>query len=148
MPQTSTPRQFAKAIQERRSKTTKELKKLFTPADKHKGTTALTNLKKTNALKRPLQAWAKNKLSALSPLELQHIDDWPDNPDKEDVRKALVDAIQNSRTVQFFWELHGIAGKNEFTVIEDPDMTGGITITFRSPRRNVSGGNVTVKVGP
>ena len=148
MPQTSTPRQFAKAIQERRSNTTKELKKLFTPADKHKGTTVLTNLKKTNALKRPLQAWAKNKLSALSPLELQHIDDWPDNPDKEDVRKALVDAIQNSRTVQFFWELHGIAGKNEFTVIEDPDMTGGITITFRSPRRNVSGGNVTVKVGP
>lgn len=159
MPTGSTPRELARAIETRSTKTTRALKKLFTNPARLRGTADFNRFRQNNALnavldannKRQLPNWARNRLSADSPtlsaLELQHIGEWPDGQ-KNDVRRALVDAIQNSRTVKFFWELHDVAGQDELTLIDDPDSTGGITITFRSPRRNVQGGNVTVKVGP
>ncbi len=145
MPVASTPRELAKAVRTRRTKTTRALKKLLTNPGQHRGTADFNRLTRRNALNRPLRSWARNRLQNLSADELNHIDDWPDEG-KEKVRQALVDAILNNRAVRFFWEVH--PGQSEVTLIENPDMTGGITITFRSPEKNVQGGNVTVKVGP
>ncbi len=81
----------------------------------------------------------------MSPLELAHIGEWPDDQ-KNRVREALIKAIKTPLPLKFFWEVR--PGPDEVTLLEDPDMTGGITITFRSPERNVRGGDVTVDVQP
>ena len=159
MPTGTNPREFAKAIKDRRTKTTRALKKLFTNAKRYQGTADFNRLNRNDALNAVVDAdgnrqlpnfaktWLSNDSPTLSALELRHIGEWPDDQ-KNTVRKALVDAIKNDRTVTFFWELHDITGVEELTLIDDPDLSGGITITFRSPRKNVSGANVTVKVGP
>jgi hypothetical protein len=159
MPTGTTPRELTRAIETRSTSTTRALKKLFTNAKKHRATADFNRLRQNNALnavldannQRQLPNWARNRLSAESPnlsaLELRHIGEWPDGQ-KNDIRKALVDAIVNDRAVKFFWELHDVTSEDELTLIENPDSTGGITITFRSPRRNVQGGDITVTVGP
>jgi hypothetical protein len=147
MPVASTPRQLARAIRTRSTRTTKALKQLFTNPGQHLGTADFNRLDTPHALDAvngQLPAWAQNRLSTLSPLELSHIGSWPDE-DKERVREALVKAVKKPLPVKFFWEVH--PGPNEVTLIEDPDMTGGITIIFRSPESNVKGGDVTVDVG-
>ena len=86
-------------------------------------------------------------LPTLSKGELDHIDAWPEEQ-KEQVRATIVAAKSDSRTVHFFWELHG--GKKEDTQIDVP-AHGDITITFRNPRDRleVSGltwGDIKVKM--
>ena len=85
----------------------------------------------------------------LTDKEIEHIDDWP-NDQKEDVRKILVKAVDDELEVDFFWELH--RGQKEYTEIDYPDGSGGVTITFFSPWNNVSEpdeqtGEIVVSVG-
>ncbi len=146
MPVATTPRQLARAIRTRSTRTTRALKQLFTNPSQHQGTADFSKLDTPHALDAvsgALPGWAQNRLSTLTPLELAHIGSWPDEG-KEKVRQALVKAVKTPLPVKFFWEVH--PGSNEVTLIEDPDMTGGITITFRSPESKVKGGNVTVDV--
>jgi hypothetical protein len=147
MPVGSTPRELARALRSRSTRTTRVLKKLFTNPAQHRGTADFERLKIAHALDAisgQLPDWARNRLQGLSALELDHIGSWPDE-DKERVRQALVTAVEMDRAVEFHWEVH--PGPTEVTIIEDPSMTGGVTITFRSPERNVKGGDVTVDVG-
>ena len=142
MPSGSTPREFARAIQTRRTKTTRALDRIFTNPGRHSTHANFAQLRIAHVL-NTLPAWARARLPNLSPLELVHIDSWP-NDQKNRVRASLVTAIQSNRKVRFFWELH--SGLTEVTVIDDPDPQGGITIIFRSPRSKVRGGSVTVDV--
>ncbi len=86
--------------------------------------------------------------------EIDHINKWP-KVQKEEIREALVNALDGNRAVYFFWELH--RGNNEKTPIE-PDGglgTGDIKITFQSPRKKLrlksdpvnTKGDVEVSVG-
>lgn len=136
MPETSTIRKFIAAVQTGRTNTTKALEMLFTNPGRHRTHTNFGDLSVAGALNKPLAAWAKAVLRALglSDPELAHIEDWPDT-EKEEVRKALVVAIQADRNVRFLWELHDVAGSdNRVTNVDGP---GDITVTFRSPRANV-----------
>src|SRR3990170_6076006 len=82
----------------------------------------------------------------LSPLELDHILQWPDDQ-KERVREAVVTALDSNLAVRFVWKLHD--GVDERTVIRTSSQ-GTITITFFSPWskvRPVAPGDVTIDVG-
>ena len=61
---------------------------------------------------------------------------WP-RAQKEEVRKALVHAIDRGLRIDFFWALWN--EKKEGTVIEPKRLPkkGKITITFYSPNKNV-----------
>jgi hypothetical protein len=102
-------------------------------------------------------------LAALSDPEIEHIDDW-DNDQKEAVRLALVDAVENEGRVRFHWELYN--GSTERTTIESPRAGSVIqlpgqtisiptgpeddVITFSSPEafvRAVGNDNIIVGVG-
>ena len=86
--------------------------------------------------------------------EIDHINKWP-KTQKEDIREALVNALNGDRAAYFFWELY--AGNKEGSLIEPPGAagTGDIKITFRSPRRKLTlkstpvntKGDVEVSVG-
>ena len=81
----------------------------------------------------------------LSPLELDHIREWPDDQ-KERVRDAVVAALDSNLAVRFVWKLHD--GGDERTVIRT--SPGTITITFFSPWskvRLVAPDDVTIDVG-
>ncbi len=131
MPQTSTVKEFVTALRTRESKTTKALTKYFTGPGRHRD--RLPAFSRRGAL-NILPSWARRDLRALGleNKELSHINQWP-NGQKEEVRKALVTAIENNRNVRFFWELHG--GRTEETEVTDSGK-GAITIVFRSPQRN------------
>jgi hypothetical protein len=93
-----------------------------------------------NAVKTALQG------KGLSPVEIDHIKRWP-NGQKEDVRKALLNANSSGpgHAVLYRWKLHD--GSREITVVD----TGAnqTTITFYSPWskvRAVAADNVTVDV--
>ena len=85
-----------------------------------------------------LPQWARDELTrqGLNNAELQHIDIWP-KKQKEDVRKAIVKALNKKRTLKFFWKLHEDK-KNGTHVKGLRATTGKITITFLSPRKNVT----------
>ena len=86
--------------------------------------------------------------------EIDHINKWP-KEQKENIRAALVKALDGNRAVEFFWELYG--GNNEDTPIVPPGGagTGDINITFQSPRKKLrlksdpvnTKGDVEVPVG-
>ena len=81
----------------------------------------------------------------LSPLELDHIREWPDDQ-KERVREAVVAALDSNLAVRFVWKLHD--GGDERTVIRTGP--GTTTITFFSPWnkvRLVAPDDVTIDVG-
>jgi hypothetical protein len=93
-----------------------------------------------------LPDWAKKELSksrgkgkpaGLKPKELEHISEWP-LAQRESVRKAIVKAVDGSRSLQFFWELY--ADENEGTRIQGLTGTGDIMITFLSPRALLTAG--------
>ena len=132
MPPRSTVKEFVTALQTRESKTTKALTKYFTRSGRHSG--RLPELRRRGAL-NVLPTWARKDLKKLG-LEnrhLAHINQWP-RAHKEELRRALVLAIENNRNVHFFWELHG--GRREETEIIAP-KTGTIGVISRSPQRNV-----------
>src|SRR3989304_7971323 len=66
----------------------------------------------------------------LSPLELDHILQWPDDQ-KERVREAVVTALDSNLAVRFVWKLHD--GVDERTEIRTTSQ--GTIITFFSPWR-------------
>jgi hypothetical protein len=94
-----------------------------------------------NAVKTALQG------KGLSALEIDHMKKWP-NGQKEDVRKALVNAMNSGpgHAVLFRWKLHD--GTREITVV---DTGANLTaITFYSPWskvRPVRADDVAVDVG-
>ena len=132
MPQTSTVKEFVTALQTRESKTTKALTKYFTRPGRHKN--RLPDLDRKGALD-VLPTWARTefKKSGLGTRHLAHINRWP-KAQKEELRKVLVLAIKNNRSVHFFWELYG--GRREETEFIVP-KTGTIVVIARSPQRNV-----------
>ena len=82
----------------------------------------------------------------LSPLELDHIREWPDDQ-KERIRDAVVTALDSNLAVRFVWKLHN--GGDERTEIRTTSP-GTITITFFSPWskvRLVAPDDVTIDVG-
>lgn len=143
MPVSSTTKQFVDGLKESRSATTKALDALFRTPKKLAG--RLPDLRKSGYLAGPLPRWIRDDLKAhgaKKPREITHINEWPKGQ-KEEVRKALVHAIEksdkgNNIRVRFFWVLNGLADKEE-TIIEPTRLpsTGTITITFVSPQNRV-----------
>ncbi|OGO53270.1 MAG: hypothetical protein A2148_09080 [Chloroflexi bacterium RBG_16_68_14] len=131
MPEGSTIKKFVEALKSGRTNTTKALDTIF--ADASKRAAHSKDLGAPGAFNRPLAGWARTELrsAGLSEQELTHIDDWPDDQ-KEDVRQALVTAINGKRAIHLSWELH--SGPAEATDIQGLAGTGDVTVTFRSPR--------------
>ncbi|MEX0785427.1 MAG: hypothetical protein WD939_02210 [Dehalococcoidia bacterium] len=149
MPMASTPVEFANALAERRSNITKALDDLFKrPADlathPHVG-----DLRKSKYLDQTIRQWIKDELIArgvTKPREFNHIDAWP-KTQKENLRKAMLHAIDNNVKMRFFWELYG--GNNEATTIEPSPLpsSGTITVTFLSPQSRVRVGQAASTFG-
>ena len=136
MPEMSTIKKFVAAIQTGRTNTTRALEQLFANPGRHGSNPNFPQLNTPNALNRPLAAWVQSELRAvgLTEPEIAHVDGWPD-AEKEQVRQALVAAIQANRSVRFLWALHdGTSSENR---IDNLNGTGDVVITFRSPRLNV-----------
>jgi hypothetical protein len=138
MPPKCTPKEFTDALRERRSRTTKALD-MFIRKRNLKGHPRLDDLRKTGHLNKPLPKWIRDELTELGvkhPREFVHINDWP-NTQKEEVRKALVHAIEYGLKIDFFWGLWD--QPREGTVIEPKRLprSGKIKITFYSPQQNV-----------
>ncbi len=138
MPPKSTPKEFANALAERRSRTTKALDK-FIRLRSLKNHPHLADLRTPGYLNNPLPKWIKDELAALGmkqAMEVTHINQWP-RAQKEEVRKALVHAIDRGLRIDFFWALWD--EKKEGTLIEPKRLPakGKITITFYSPQKNV-----------
>ncbi len=143
MPEMSSVRTFVEALKTGMTKTTKAL-------DQVDYAEYIDQLKVPGAL-NALQPWAREALTAqgLSEGELGHINAWP-NDQKELIRQAIVNAVDNARNLSFFWELY--ANAEEDTSIQGLDEEGDITITFLSPRRRVTtsgnlSGGINVGVG-
>jgi len=66
--------------------------------------------------------------------EFVNIDGWPAEQ-KEQVRRKLVQAIDEDRAIRFSWELY--RGEYEAVEIVDPGPVDRITITLRSPWKKV-----------
>lgn len=133
MPPGTTIKKFVEALQTKKTIINSRLDELCTDSRRHEA--CLANLNKPGALNRPLAGWAKEELRTvgLGEVEFAHIDRWPDEH-KEEVRKALVTAVETSRNVRFFWELYG--GADNVTDVRDGG-TGDITVTFRSPQSRI-----------
>ena len=138
MPIKSSPKEFTDALSERRSRTTKALDK-FIRLRSLRDHPHIADLRTPGYLNKPLPKWIKDELGALGvkqAMEFKHIDQWP-RAQKEEVRKALVHAIDNGLRIDFFWALWD--EKKEGTIIEPKRLPrrGKITVTFYSPQRNV-----------
>jgi hypothetical protein len=125
------------------TKTTQALKALYTALNP----ALVAALSTTASPFTGLPALFRGALSSLglSPLELDHIRDWPD-ADKERVRQAVVTAIGAGDKVEFSWKLHD--APDERTIIRNT-APGVITITFYSPWskvRPVAPDDVTIDV--
>ncbi len=140
MPTGSTILEFEDAIRTGTTKTTRALEELY----RSQGAALRPNLAATNALDG-LPPWLKTELQRqgaarpdlqLSTKELNHIRDWPDQPDKRRIRVALRSAIANGQTVLFRWELSSGSGLTT-DVPSLPLPPGPITITFRNPRGKI-----------
>ena len=149
MPPKSSPKDFTDALVERRSRTTKALDK-FVRLRRLKNHPHIADLKTPGHLSKPLSKWIRDELGGLGvkkPMEFTHINQWP-KAQKEEIRKALVHAIDRGLKIDFFWALWD--EKKEGTIIEPKRLPskGKITITFYSPRRNVrtSAGQIIVDV--
>jgi hypothetical protein len=84
-------------------------------------------------------------LLKLDPKMVKHIHDWQASPtvDMQIVKDAALDAIgQNPRNIEFFWEIEPGAGTNSKNVVDHPPQ-GTITVTFSTPRGNVSKKGIT-----
>ena len=144
MPASTTWATFNKARKTGITKTTKALEALYW--EKPDALVALAG--QTNGF-RDLPNAVKTALQGkgLSTVEIKHLKKWP-NGQKEEVRKALVNANSSGpgHAVLYRWKLHD--GTREITVIDTAaNLT---TITFYSPWskvRPVRADDVTVDVG-
>ncbi len=143
MPVATTWATFNEARQTGITETTEALEALY-KAHKGKSTALVTLVKTPNGFKgMPSAIRTALKHEGLSALEIDHVKKWPDEQ-KEDVRLALLDAMNSNRAVLSRWKLHN--GSNEDTIIEtSANLT---TITFYSPWSKVraAAGDVTVDV--
>ena len=117
MPMESTPVEFANALAERRSRTTKALDDLFKRPANLRNHPHIGDLRRAGRLNAPLPTWIKNELKArgvLKPGEFRHINQWP-KTHKERLRRAMIHAIDNNVKMRFFFELYG--GSTEQTII-------------------------------
>ena len=149
MPPKSTPKDFTDAVSQGRSRTTKALDQ-FIRLSGLKKHPRLADLQTPGHLSKPLPKWIRDELAALGmkkPMEVTHINQWP-KAQKEEVRKALVHAIDRGLKINFFWSLWD--EKKEGTIIEPKRLPakGKIKITFYSPKKNVrtSGNEIIVDV--
>ncbi len=136
MPPMSTTRTFIQALQTKRTNTTKALDLLLArnlSGSQHPQHAFLGSLQAAD-VSGVLPAWVKLGLTGagITPgAEMDHIDSWPN---KDDIRKAAIVAIEGNRSIKFFWDLHD--GHDEENQIDDSG-TGDIIITCRTPRRKV-----------
>lgn len=144
MPDITAIAKFLESVRTGETDTTKALDNLFKDvASRRQALRAHANmayLRTPHSLDRnPPQnvaaGWWRAHLSTLQPLELAHIDAWPDKL-KENVRDKIVHAIDNGRGIKFLWEL--CHGNVEDTDIKDPGPPQRITVTFRSPRSKMT----------
>ena len=142
MPDTTKIKQFVKNVNDRKTTITRRLANHFAnPAD-FKTHPHLPDLQTPGALDPdPLPDWAEQELAnaGLKPNEITHVAKWPPG-EKEKFREALVAAISadpdNSRKLEFFWELYD--GDASVTQVVPPlPGAGDITVTFRSPSKKV-----------
>jgi len=149
MPMASTPVEFANALAERRSNITKALDDLFSKPGSLATHPHVGDLRTNRYFDDTVRQWVKDEMIArgvTKTREFNHMDDWP-KAQKENLRKAMVHAIDNNVKMRFFWELYG--GSNEATTIEpDPLPTSGtITVTFLSPQSRVRVGQAPSTFG-
>ena len=162
MPDTTEIKKFIKSLQRGKSDVADALDKIFAMKNRptlnaHPDMGTFKDLvSHPNLLHPNIPDFVKTLLDAegVTPGEIDHIDKWP-KTQKENIREALVNALNGNRAVEFFWELY--AGNNEETPIEPQGATGtgDIKITFRSPRRKLrlksdpanTKGDVEVSVG-
>ena len=71
----------------------------------------------------------------LTPKEVEHINKW-NTSQKNSVRNGAVTAITGSRDMEFFWDLYDDTASG--TAVNDPGGMAKITVTFLSPRANVT----------
>src|SRR2546426_10801189 len=108
MPPYSTLKTFVQALQTGRTNITECLERYFNNFPAVSGHPHFADLQQPGAVDRPMPAWARQVLrgAGMSDAEVSHIDRWPDG-EKEKVRAAVVDAVQNTRRMRFAWELTG-----------------------------------------
>jgi len=142
MPEYSTIRAFITAVQTRRTKATKVLDALLGNPSAYQGSSLLQNLRTWDA--NGLPGWAREELRKpglsdsglrVSEEELDHIARWPTG-EKAKVRDAIVQAVDNNKSIAFFWELYNHE-TDSITDVSGAGDAGGITVRFLSPRGKI-----------
>ncbi len=146
MPPMSSLKTFIAALRTGETRTTKALDRAVSRRRGANAAHLIALLHKRGALKAPLQPELRK---AVRDAELPErfvqrcIDEWPD-AQKEQIRRALVSAISESRPVRFAWGL--TPAPRHSTEIDDA-RRGAVTITALTPRsflRAHSDGSVDV----
>ncbi len=128
--------EFNEFVATGQSPATKTLNVLFASPAALKEHDEYPNLIKPGALNN-----FSDGLKALLGNEAENMAKWPGDQ-MERMRQKLVYAIDNNKPVHFFSKLYN--GEAEEIEFQDPDAQGHITITLRSPWKNV---RVSVIVG-
>jgi hypothetical protein len=163
MPDMTSAAKFLRSVRNRRTHTTEALEDVFADPEEIGSHPHYDDVKDDPNHFDTLDNDCRGILAALSDPEVAHINDW-DNEQKEAVRLALVEAVDNERRVRFYWELYN--GSTERTTIESPtsgtvlqlpgsaadvpERDGDDIITFSSPEafvRAVANDNIVVGVG-
>lgn len=126
MPEQSSVATFNQARRTGVTKTTKALKALLDKRDPQ----LISSLRSTSPF-LGMPSWLRTALRSerLSPTEIDHVAQWPDEQ-KDRVRNAVVDALDENRSVDFRWKLWDQS--QEGTIVRQDDA-GSVTITFYSP---------------
>ena len=141
MPDMSSIKQFVVAVQTGQTNTTRALTSMFVRPGHYTSDPHWQEFQQPYAL-NTLPSWAKDilKKNGLSDGEVNHINEWP-NEEKEQVRQALVQAIQQNRSAVFSWQLYdGSVSAND---VEGVGGANDIRIAFKSPRANVRSSALT-----
>lgn len=141
MPEMSTIKQFVLAVQTGQTNTTRALTAMFVRPGHYTGDPNWQAFQQAYAL-NTLPGWLRTMLknNNLSDGEVDHINEWP-NEEKEQVRQALVEAIQQNRSAVFSWQLYD--GSVSANAIEGVGGAREIKIAFKSPRANVRSSALT-----
>ncbi|MEX1255022.1 MAG: hypothetical protein WEE64_11855 [Dehalococcoidia bacterium] len=148
MPTHSSMRTFLQAVRTGKTDTTEALDIIFATPGELADHPNFEEFAQSGALDT-LPVWARRELRkvGLGSAEINHLDEWP-NDQKEQVREALVQAIEEDQSVGFYWTVHD--GADEETEISSGQDTVSIAFVFRSPERRVRAigpDNITVDVG-
>jgi hypothetical protein len=137
-------RTFLRAVRNRRSHTTEVLDDVLVNPAQYSDNPHYDEFKNTTHHLDTLDEECRAFLLALSPVELEHIDDW-DNDLKEMVRLGIVEAVDNSRRMRFYWELvHTLV---EVTDVDTSGDNDDIIVTFGTPEVFVRAQASSVVVG-